>query len=449
MNRKISLGLAVSIVAVTVTLAVVATYTAAMRTFDSRMSGVTERQTMYDLISELDLRSRLSFYGKVDEQKLSESLAAGYVAGLGDEYGEYLTAEEYSARTDRDAGYDFGLGIDIAKNSDGNILVNRIISGSPAEDAKVKKGDVIISVGGKSVTSSGYDKAVAAIEAASPKVSFVVRRNSKEYKYTVTKSTYTIVSIENNILENDVGYIRITEFNEKTPDQFNSALNNLKRAGVTGLIIDLRDNKTGSYEHACEILDTLLPAGNLMLSVDRDGNEKILYTSDTRDYKLPTAVLINENTAGAAELFASAFADFGRADLVGVTTYGKNTVQELFKLSDGTAVELTVARWKTASNKSIKKGRIVPGFEVKLTDYQQENRFLLSEGEDPQLQTALECISNRMSEREEEEPEENVSDSDAQEEPEETTTTTTTTSTTAPSSAVSPADVSSSAEQSR
>ncbi|MDR1001735.1 MAG: PDZ domain-containing protein [Oscillospiraceae bacterium] len=395
MNKKISLGLSISITIIAVTLAVVVTYTAAMNTFDSRMSSVTERQNMYDLLSELDLKVRMSYYKELRNDAVSNSIAKGYVDGLGDPYSGFLTSEQYKQKVDLEAGYDFGLGIDIARNSDGLILVNRVDSNSPANSAGVKKGDVITSVGGKSVSSTGYDSSVAALSEASPKASFAVKRNGRSYNFNVTKSTYSVMSIERKVIGDDTGYIRISEFNDKTYDQFNSAVNSLKKSQITGLIIDLRDNKGGSYDAACEILDSLLPAGNLMLTKAKDGEETVMYTSDTRDLKMPMCILINSNTIGAGELFAGAFADFGRADLVGTATFGRHSVQELFPLSNGTAVELTTKTWTTASSSALEGGKIAPHFEVKLTDYQYENRFLLSDGEDPQLQTAIERIESK------------------------------------------------------
>lgn len=426
MNRKISLGLAISIAAVACIITISLTYTFAINTFDDRMSGIVERQSMYNKLSELEQRVRSSYYGDIDDEELANSVAAGYVNGLEDEHSAFLSVEEYETRLEENEGYAFGLGIDISRNSDGNILINRVNSGSPASEAGVKKGDVITSVGGKSVSALGYDAAVALIDKTSPKVTFVVKRSSKEHKFTVTKSSYTVVSVEYHMVNDDVGLIRITEFNSKTPAQFAQALSELKDSGIRGLMIDLRDNKGGSYEYACDILDTILPAGKLMV-VETEEGEEVKRVSDASNYKIPMAVLINENTQGAGELFAGAMADFGRAQLVGNATYGRTSVQELFELSDGTAVELTIAKWRTATNSAVSDGKITPQFEVVMTDYQQENRFILSDGEDPQIQTALECVQNQMSTPLEDTvlPEDTVSGSDAVSQSDTATTTTT------------------------
>lgn len=394
MNKKISLGLALSIAMIMTAIAVSATYTFAMNSFNSRMSSVIERQDMYDDLSELDAQARLSLLYDIDEQELSNALMSGYISGLGDKNAAYLTKEEYADYVSHRAGTDYGIGIDISQHTDGNIIVNRVHNDSPADDKGVQKGDIITSVGGTKVLEMGYNEAVAALSSPSSSTAkFVVSRSGSNYQFSITKDYYTVSSIEYRMVSEEVGYIRITEFLDNTPSQFSSALGSLKDQRIDGLIIDLRDNPGGSYEHACKILDTLLPAGNIMTVVDSQGQSKVLYTSDTNsEGQIAVAVLINENTVGAAELFASAVADYNRGETIGVSTAGLLTVQEVFPLSSGAAVKLTTAQWKTPSGSIIVDNRIVPVFEVKLTDYQSANRFHLSDAEDPQIQTALERV---------------------------------------------------------
>lgn len=394
MNKKISLGLALSIAMIITAIAVSATYTFAMNSFNDRMSSVIERQKLYDELSELDAQARLSLLNDIDEDGLNEAVMNGYVSGLGDEYAEYLTKEEYADYLSHSAGTDYGLGIEISRNSDGNIIVNRVHSDSPADEKGVRKGDVITSVGGKKVLEIGYSAAVELLSGKSGStVKFVVSRNGSSYQFSVLKDYYTVSSIEYRMVSEEVGCIRITEFLENTPAQFASALGSLKDQKVSGLIIDLRDNPGGSYESACKILDTLLPAGNIMLGVDADGQSTILYSSDnSSESSIAIVVLINENTAGAAELFASTIADFSRGETIGVSTAGLLTVQEVFPLSSGAAVKLTTCQWKTQTGSIVVEGHIVPVYEVKLTDYQSENRFHLTDAEDPQIQTALERV---------------------------------------------------------
>ena len=420
MNKKISLGMAVSIAAIVAAFAVVISYTVAIRVFDSRMSSVTERQNMYQVLSEIDMKVRQNFCGEISENYLQKNISQGYVLGLDDPYCGYLSADEYQLAVNESLGYTFGFGMDVDRSTEGYILVNVVYKGSPADKAGIKAGDLIVTVDGKDVLTVGYDKALSLIAEASPKVSVVLSRSGKKSAYELTRSKFETDSVSFRETGESIGVIKIYEFNAKTPDQFNSALNKLRNRNITGLIIDLRDNGGNNYQYACEILDTLLPAGKLMSVTDKDGNSSIRYTSDTKFIDLPMEVLVNEETDGAAELFAAVMMNYGYAESFGTKTAGHDTVQELFQLSNGCAVRITTGRWSDDLSGIMSEGKIVPQFEVGLTSYQKTNRYLLSDESDPQLQTALDRIYSTISARKEaeEEDEDEVSATDS------TTTTT-------------------------
>lgn len=406
MNKKISLGMAVSIAAIVAAFAVVITYTAAIRIFDSRMSSVTERQNMYQVLSEIDMTVRQNYCGSISENYLQKNISQGYILGLEDPYSGYLTADEYQIAVGESLGYTFGLGMDIDRSTEGYILVNVVYSGSPADKAGIKAGDMIVSVEGKDVLTVGYDKALSLINESTPKVSVVLSRNGKKSAYELTRSKFETKSVAHRVTGENIGVIKIYEFNAKTPEQFNSALNKLRNKGVEGVIIDLRDNGGVNYQYACEILDTLLPAGKLMSVTDRDGNSSIKYTSDTKYIDLPMEVLINEATDGAAELFAAVMMNYGQAESIGTKTAGHDTVQEMFQLSNGCAVRITTGRWSDDMGDVISEGCVIPQFEVALTKYQKTNRYLLSDESDPQLQTALDRINSTIAARKEAQAEE-------------------------------------------
>lgn len=396
MNKKISLGMAISLMAIAVTIAITLTYTIAINTFESRMSSITDRQATYDLITEIDGKVRQEYSGRISESALRQGVAAGYISGLRNDSCKFFSSEDWELENDRKAGYDFGLGIDISKAADGNIQINRVTAGSPAANAGLQKGDIITYVNGTTVLSTGYDKAVSTISTSNTEITLRVKRDGNNLRFTVTKASFNIVSVEYHVINDTVGYISINQFNSTTPDQFNSALSKLQRSGIKGLIIDLRDSAGGSFEDACNILDTILPAGKIMLVTDKTGATTTLYTSDTRSVDLPMSVLINGSTTGAAELFASAVYDYSKGSLVGTATAGEMTVQDEFELSDGSAVSITTGTWSTTAGLAVKDGVVNPDFEVKLTSYQQENRYLLSDDEDPQIQTALELLESAI-----------------------------------------------------
>lgn len=401
MNKKISLGMAISIAAIVGAFAVVITYTAAIRIFDSRMSSVTKRQNMYQLLSEIDMTVRQNYAGEISENYLQRNISQGYLLGLDDPYSAYLSPDEYQLAVNESLGYTFGFGMDIAKAADGSILVNVVYDGSPADKAGIQSGDLIVNVGGRDVLSLGYDKAVALIGESSPKVSLVVSRKGQKQAYELTRSKFETKSVAYRTTGGNIGVITIYEFNAKTPTQFNTALSKLRNKGVKGIIIDLRDNSGVNYEYACEVLDTLLPAGALMSVTDKDGNSLLQYTSDAKSIDLPAQVLINGGTDGAAELFAAVMVNNNRAETVGTATAGHGTVQDLFPLSNGGAVRLTTGRWTDPLENVLTDGKVVPQFEVILTAYQSTNRYQLADEDDPQLQTALDRIHTAIAAKEE------------------------------------------------
>lgn len=403
MNKKIPLGIAISIAALVAAVAVTVTYTFAMRKFEERMSSVTDRQFTYAILTEIESKVRQKYGGTIDYDVMLEKMADGLMDGLGDEACEYLSPEEIEMERNELAGYDFGIGIDVSRASDGNILVNRVQSGSPAATAGMQKGDVITYVNGVTVLSTGYDKAISNISSAKTDVSLKVVRGDNAISFNVSKATFTNISVEYKSISG-VGYISIFEFNDKTDDQFNSAYSSLKSSGVKSLIIDLRGTSGGSmeeYEYACAVLDTLLPQGNLMTFVENDGTSKVLYTSDSKSSDMKMVVLVNGDTAGAAELFVSAIYDYGKCFIVGTATYGQMTVQEYFEISDGSAIKLTTGTWKTDTCSSISEGKICAGgyfYNVPLSTYQETNRYILTPDEDPQISTALDLLSDGTSE---------------------------------------------------
>ena len=427
MNKKISLGMAVSIAAIVAAFAVVITYTAAIRVFDSRMRSVTERQNMYQILSEIDMTVRQNYYGDISENYLQKSISHGYILGLDDAHSGYLTADEYQLAVNESLGYTFGFGMDVDRSGEGYILVNVVYKGSPADKAGVEPGDLIVSVEGKDVLTIGYDKAMSLIAETTQRVSVVLSRGGKKSAYELTRTKFETKSVVHRMTGSNVGVIKIYEFNAKTPEQFNDALNRLRNQNAAGLIIDLRDNGGDNYEYACEILDTLLPSGKLMSVTDKDGNSSIKYTSDTKFIDLPMDVLINEGTDGAAELFAAVMMNYGAAESIGTKTAGHDTVQELFQLSNGCAVRITTGRWSDDLGGIVTDGKVVPQFEVGLTSYQKVNRYLLSDESDPQLQTALDRVNSVIEAKKEAEAQENGTVT-----PSDSTTAAATSATTAP-----------------
>jgi carboxyl-terminal processing protease len=393
MNRKISFGAVIALMAITAAITVSITYTVAMKIFDRRVFSVTERQTMYNKVSEIDQKIRQYYMGSIDEQKLRNSLATGYLEGLNDANSRYLSPDEYTAEKETEKGEIYGLGFDVERNQEGNILIYGVTPNSPAAAAGFKKGDVIVQVAGKRVTAVGYDKSLAELtSAATSSISITTRRAGVETTREVPKAKYASVTVEERLLANKVGYIRLKSFNATTPDQFESALNNLIKQGATAYIFDVRDNSGGQIASVCQVLDRLLPAGTILRSQNKSGAIKVEYTSNASQLSYPVAVLINGKTANAAELFAAAIRDFKKGELVGTHTLGKGTMQKTFQLNDGSAISLTVAKILPPTGESFDGVGITPDFDVK-PSLPDVNFAMLTDAEDNQLATAIDVVA--------------------------------------------------------
>ena len=407
MNKKISVGMAISLIAIACMIAITLTYSYALNTFESRMSAITDRESTYDLINELDTKIRQKYYGDISEDRLRLSIAKGFIDGLGDENCEFFPVKEWEIEKDRAAGYDFGLGIEVTRTGEGEMRVTRVQSGSPAHRGGLKIGDIIYMVGSESVEDIGYDRALQTISQAASDVSLSIERDGSKLENAIalTKTRYTIASVEYGMLEDRIGEIIIYSFNSLTPEQFNAALSNLQKKDIKALVIDLRDNSGGSYKAAADILDTLVGSGRLMIVTDKKGEQTAKYMSDNNSVDLIYSVLVDADTKGAAELFASALCDFTDCDVVGETTAGQREVLEDFVLSDGSAIRISTGTWSTPKGGILlENGGVQPNFQTKLTSYQKENMRLLSKEEEP-FKTALDRIRSKLKELDEEEEE--------------------------------------------
>ena len=406
-NKKISVGMTVSLIAIACMIAIMLTYSYALNTFETRMSAITDRESTYDLINELDAKIRQKYYGDISEDQLRLSIAKGFIEGLGDENCKFFPAKEWEIEKDRAAGYDFGLGIEVTRTGEGEMRVTRVQSGSPAHRGGLKIGDIIYKVGSEAVDEIGYDRALSTISAAGSDVSLSIKRDGSvlENAVALTKTRYTIASVEYSLIEEKIGEIIIYSFNSLTPGQFNAALSNLQKKDIKALVIDLRDNSGGSYQAAADILDTLVGSGRLMIVTDKKGEQTAKYMSDNNSIDLIYSVLVDENTKGAAELFASALCDFTGCDVVGESTAGQRTLLEDFELSDGSAIRISTGIWSTPKGEVLtENGGVQPNFQTKLTSYQKENIRLLSKEEEP-FKTSLDRIRSKLKELEEEEEE--------------------------------------------
>lgn len=335
---------------------------------------------------------------EADEEQLKEGLYTGLVYGLGDPYSRYYTAQEYESENTSTEGSYVGAGILIQKNPEGGILVSHCYEDGPAEKAGIKAGDIISAIDQTDITDSTTTEVSDMIKGRDGEtLTFTIHRENEKdpLEIPILIQDVELPSVFHEMLDDKIGYIRISEFKGVTASQYDTAFLDLENQGMERLIIDLRDNPGGLLDSVCEILRKILPEGLIVYTEDKYGNR----TEETCDgehlLNIPLAVLVNESSASASEIFAGAVQDYGIGTIVGTTTYGKGIVQSIRQLSDKSAVKLTVSNYYTPNGNNIHQTGIKPDIEVKL-DVSLLNKDEFSHEEDNQLQEAIKAVKDTM-----------------------------------------------------
>lgn len=386
MNKKISLGLALSISAIVCAVTFIVTSFFSLQSFNRKVADVREKSKKYQQLEYIDNYVRENYLHDIDEEELSSGMLKGYINGLGDKYSEYLTAGEYQEMLAEDSGKVIGLGITVSEDSSGYIKVSSIMSDSPVAKSIIEAGDIIVAVNGKDVLKEGADNAINAINNGSD-VEITIRRDGKNIPLEFTRQTFEITSVTSRMLDNYIGYIKISSFKENTPDQFSTGLEHLTMNGAKAVIFDLRDNGGGLAEALEKCLDPLLPEGVIALEKYRDGHTETLIYSDESELDIPFTVIVNGNTASAAELFSACLRDFKSSPIVGEQTYGKGVIQSYKPFDDGSAVYLTIAEYQTSLSECFDGIGITPDYIA----LKSEN-----ESDDYQLDKAIEITMQNI-----------------------------------------------------
>lgn len=387
MNKKISLGLALSLIAVSIAVTFILTSFFSLQSFNTKVMDVNEKGKKYEALQSLDTIVRESYLGDINEQTLEDGILKGYVQGIDDKYSRYLTEEEYLTELNENSGTLVGLGLTITEDESGYIRISEIISSSPAADSGLLKNDLITTIDGIDVKEVGFSEAADAMKGTEGStVTLIVRRDGKDTEYTFTRRSIVVETVEAEMLGNLIGYIKINNFKENTPEQFIEALERLTVNGARAIIFDLRGNGGGLVSALEECLDPLLPEGIIATSEYKDGHTETLIYSDSSELNLPMAVIVDRQTASAAELFSASLRDFGKAVIVGEQTYGKGVMQDITELDDGGALILTVAEYKTVYSECYDGIGITPDYPIENSD----------DGIDMQYNKAVEVIQQMM-----------------------------------------------------
>ncbi len=391
MNKKVSLGLTISIAALTAAITFIVTMFFSLQSFNEKVQAVKEKAAKYERLEALDTYVRENFYTTLDEDALMTGILKGYVSGLNDPYSNYMTPQEYQALQEKESGQTVGIGVTATISEEGYILLVGIEEGSPAEEAGLQKDDLIVGVQQQDVLALGYEEAITQVKGEEgTNVVLTIRRDGKDKEYVITRRTFDVKTVDSRLMNGNIGYISITNFRDNTAEQFREELDELQANGAEALIFDVRNNGGGLLHSLEEILDILLPEGEIATATYQDGTTDTVVYSDAAELELPMVVIMNENTASAAELFAASLRDFEKAELVGTTTFGKGIMQVTRKLEDGGGLTLTIATYQTTRSECYHGVGVVPDVEVAAGE-----ETVIADADpqtDPQLAKAIEML---------------------------------------------------------
>lgn len=349
-------------------------------------------------IQKLDILEEMIgeyFLEDVDEETLEQGIYKGMVAALKDPYSTYYTEEELADIQNKTQGIYYGIGARVGIDADTQLpRISSVISNTPAEEAGLMAGDLLYMADDTLLQGMDLSSAVALIkgdEGTTVHIT-VIREGESDYlEFDVMRRKLENETVVYRMEEENIGYIQIQEFDDVTLDQFTDALATCKGSGMEGLILDLRGNPGGNLNTVCDIARMMLPKGMIVYTEDKEGNREEYTCDGERELNMPLVVLVDGNSASASEILAGAIKDYGIGTLVGTTTFGKGIVQRIMRLSDGSAVKLTVSNYFTPNGNNIHKIGIEPDVEVPF-----ESEPYLEDGTDNQLNKALEILKEKM-----------------------------------------------------
>lgn len=364
--------------------------------------GITVFADKYDFIDkkiEVIEKTLDEYYiGELDKEDMEEGIYKGLVSSVGDPYTTYYTKEEFEKLMEKTSGVYAGIGVQMMiDQTDNSILVTDVFPGSPAEKAGMLPKDKIIGAEGQDLTGDDFNEAPKIIKGKpGSKVTVTVFRpaTNETLDLEMVRENVIYPSVEQEMLTDEISYIKVREFEELTYDQFKEALNASEKAKAKGLIIDLRDNTGGLLDITEKMVDELIPKGVIVSTKDKNGKVKATYSDD--DYlDIPIVLVVNEKSASASEVLSGALKDHDRAVLVGKRTFGKGIVQTIMPLTDGSAIKITTSQYFTPSGICIQGEGIEPDYEVDLAP-ELMIKAKLEYNEDTQLQKAVEVLTEQI-----------------------------------------------------
>lgn len=340
------------------------------------------------------------YLGEVTDDEFRDGVYKGLLSALNDPYSEYYTAEELASMMEQSEGIYYGIGAYVSLDSaTGLPKISGVIKNSPAEEAELRANDLIYEVDGTSTYGMSLTEAVAMIkgpEGTDVQLTLIREGESDYLELTLTRQRVESPTVEFSMEEDDMAYIQVTEFDDVTVDQFAEALAMARGSGAKGIILDLRGNPGGNLSTVVEMCQMILPEGMIVYTEDKNGRREEYKSDGSRELELPLVVLVDMNSASAAEIMAGAIKDYGIGTLVGTTTFGKGIVQQIMPFRDGSAVKLTISAYYTPSGKNIHGTGIEPDV---VCEFDGEAYYASEDHPDNQLEKAKEVLREKMGNR--------------------------------------------------
>lgn len=363
-----------------------------------REDSVVTQQLINKLMTLEDTIDYYYYLDEVSDEELADGIYSGMLNALGDPYSEYYTAQELNELMEQTEGIYYGIGAHVSMDDSGFPKIADVIENSPAQEAMLRANDIIYKVDGQSTGTLTLTETVSLIkgEEGTQVVLTIIREGEDDYlEIPVTRRQVESPTVEFEMSDESTAYIRITEFDDVTVDQFAEALAMAKGSGMKGLIIDLRSNPGGSLNAVVEIAQMLLPEGMIVYTEDKYGR-RMEYTCDGKNkLDVPLVVLVDVNSASASEILAGAVQDYGIGTLVGTTTFGKGIVQQVITMADGSAVKLTISSYFTPNGRNIHGVGIEPDV---ICEFDAEAYYDSENPYDNQLEKAKEVLRGKLSE---------------------------------------------------
>lgn len=366
--------------------------------FTSGLAATNVSKLDYRKIEEKTslLQSIIDKYFLFDEDmtKVEDGIYAGMMNGLDDPYTVYYTKEEYKALNEDTEGKYSGIGATVSQNPKSKIItIVNVFDNSPANEGGLLAGDIIYKIDGEEVTGTDLDVLVKTkirgVEGSSFTMTVIRGDDRKQIDLNLTRRSIEIQTVTSKMLSDGIGYVAVSQFDALTSEQFKSNIESLKSQGMKKLIVDLRGNPGGLLDQVVDMLDYILPEGLVLYTEDKNGNKEEYYAKNPDELKIPMAVLVNENSASASEVFTATFKDFKWGKVVGKTTFGKGIVQNVLPLGDGTAVKITTQHYYPPSGYDLHKVGIKPDVDVDLND-----GAVIGSDSDNQLGKAVEILKS-------------------------------------------------------